>query len=79
MRIGRNFVKIADILANVERINDKGGTSIAKTPAEFKAIYERRHGPTIPKDPNRVILNRLQDQGLSHGSKLVEGEIVGRT
>ena len=75
------MVKIADILAKVEHVKD--GESLAKTPAEYKAIYDKRRAdrekPSDPESPNRIELSKLQDQGLSRSMpNLQEAAIVGK-
>jgi hypothetical protein len=74
------MVKVADIIAKVEYV--KEGESLAKTPAEYKAIYDKRRAdrekPPDPDSPTRLALAKLQDQGLGRKQDaLPKAELVG--
>lgn len=74
-------VKVADIIANVEHVKD--GWSDAKSPAEFKEMFDKRREARKPIEdvvsPIRKELGKLQDSGLGQKlSDLQEVTIVGK-
>lgn len=75
------MVKVAEIISKVEYVKD--GESLCKTPAEYKALYDKRRQAKLPVEdtisPIKQELAKIQDRGLSQVlPELPEAKLVGK-